>query len=493
VPGDATRKVVALLGDSFQADEHQVKDPPLNELRTMPRSYFTWARGLGLPAISPNFFDPTDPNRFGGGNPPPVRGWTGFNHGVPGETVATVLARAHRCIAMRPDWILVNVGTNDLTSGNSVEAIVRDQTLLYDMILDAGIGLVVMPIVTQRSTNWPDTEPTLAERRRPRMFAVNEARRRYVETSQQRGRVLYWNIENVWNDATGTLIEPRPGADRDNVHPSIMTAHAWGRSLLALLGPFMGEPALFVRGPGDQYDPEVNPRGCINLNPTFRGTTGSSTAEVTGTIAGGTATGEKYRAERTYPAAGRPGSTCVASVEPTGDWRGNWQVLTFTRTSQAAPDVNNTHEFLVRIGTSATATRDLALPAGLAAARAWVCAHLRVRLNGAAFAGWNRSTLRLEQRDGAAVQLGAVEGWAAAELPTPGGGQTKDYYKFPAEDVEVSIVTPPMRLEAAAVSLRPLIYLGFDSTVAGTPVARLGLLGLKVTDDPRPLMRLPTG
>jgi len=475
--GATNGRKILTFGDSLLAEGNRAFNAsPNGEIASWGGSPITWAMALGLDCAHDVWHDAADPNG---------RLFTGANHGVIGQTIEQMLARLDAALAMRPDWIVAFPGVNDLTDNRPIGDIIRDQRLLLDRILAAGVGLVSGPTLPRDLASWPDNETDTSLRRRPKLHALNRDRWQWFVENQQRGRVLWYALDRDFVDGTASSTLPRADATRDGTHFTHASAYRAGKRLRDILLPFIPPGPGFVAGADDVYDAALRPFGSILPNPLMQGTAGSFKPAngITGTFAGGTTDPAKYYLERFYPAAANPGTTAIGSVEPAADLSGIWQVLTFNPTPGTSADLNPFHRFFLRPGTASTNSRDIAVPAGLAAGQ-WVQMHARIKLS--AWAGWGRTELRCEVRDAARVELGRMTGFYAMSFD-PAGAATEAYFPYANEEMDLFIRTPPFKLPAGSVYLRPWIFFEIDGTLPGTPVARIGQIAIKPVADPRPL------
>ena len=74
--------------------------------------------------------------------------WTVLNRGINGQTSAEIRARfPHDVLRVRPDYVIVLAGVNDIYSGSEPESVQRELGVMYADALDAGIVPVAASVL----------------------------------------------------------------------------------------------------------------------------------------------------------------------------------------------------------------------------------------------------------------------------------------------------------------------------------------------------------
>jgi len=115
--------------------------------------------GLGdsTTAGTPAFRSPLEAPPEGEGNPESQYAywmmrshpdWSVLNRGINGQTVAEVRARFDRdVLRVKPDYVIVLAGVNDIYGGASAESVERELAAMYADALDAGIVPVAASVL----------------------------------------------------------------------------------------------------------------------------------------------------------------------------------------------------------------------------------------------------------------------------------------------------------------------------------------------------------
>jgi hypothetical protein len=303
--------VVALVGHSFQDQAVTIGLPPNRIVQTETRGIATW-----LSMLSGGQYTIAEDCKFG----------------ISGATAANVLAtpisgggtQLTRAIACRASGIYLHIGTNDVTAGRTLAAIIADMSTIITRLVDAGKFVVVSTGTARGNASFPAARITAAQVR----VAVG-IRDWVLRTAPdlRPGRVI---AADEWS----ATADPNPAIDgdvlagttQDGVHPSAYGA--WliaSRALIpamAVLDMPRRPPAIHV--PGGTFNASDNPRGNILgtnggmlgsaaqsgssgaialagvrpngwLNASGNGAANASSLTVTGSQVSGTPTGRWYQ------------------------------------------------------------------------------------------------------------------------------------------------------------------------------------------------------
>jgi lysophospholipase L1-like esterase len=316
--------VIALVGHSFQDQAMTIGTPPNRIVQTETRGIATW-----LSILTGGQYVIAEDCKFG----------------VSGATSANVLAtpisgggtQVSRAIACRASVIYLHIGTNDVTSGRTLAAIIADVTSIIAQLADAG-KIVVLSTGTARGTaTYTAARYTTAQVR------VALGYRDWVLRAApaiRPGRVIV-------ADEYAATVDPNPavegdvlaGATQDGVHPSaygawLITSRALVPAMAVLDMP-RRPPAIHM--PGDIYNATDNPRG--NILGVAGGMLGSNAQ--TGTSGAITLAGVRPNGwlNASGNGAAQASSLTVTGSQVTGTPTGRWYqtVITGTTLANAAP------------------------------------------------------------------------------------------------------------------------------------------------------------
>ena len=395
------------------------------------RGPIAWAQVKGPEFVYGVWHDTTDVNG---------RNFTGANHGVSGETSTQIIARLAALVAMLPDIVIVDNGTNEMAT-DSYDTIIANSETIYKTLIDAGMQVIILPVLARATSSWASGSETRKKAQR-----VNAWKRWYAAKTPA---CMYFDWNQPWVDPASADGEPLTGYSDDGIHENVKGAYYIGKALATYLTGFLPPRQPLIVGQDDDYDATYNPMGNIFPNPMMQGTAG---VEGTGAT-GDTAT--SCRIERSTGSA----VTVVAAKETRSDNNGDWQVLTFTPSGSAL------ERFLLR-----TSTADMTHSF---AAGTWVQAACDIDV--AAYSGWKSIQLYLKDQG-----TGGVTGLALEEYDNAGTLQP-----FPTEAWSGKLVTPPFQIVSGSTALRTRVEMELDGAVAGSPVIKVGSWRVSAVLDPR--------
>jgi lysophospholipase L1-like esterase len=260
---------LALYGDSRIADSHSVS-----------------ATGVILPAQGlANWIQ-----AIGGGR---YRCPADLNFGVGGDTVGMALARISAVVNCRAREVIVVLGTNNSAASIAPATTLADYQSLLSQLTQAGKHVTLVAEYPRGATAVGGTAAGTGSvtagfgqgRLSGTPLAYHGQLRRWLMdvASQMRGVdvIDVWPLLAAPGSATGDFINP--GVTRDSLHLAPIGAQLVAAEIVARLNPRY--PTLQTFGEVNNAFPfsaANNPRGCLLLNPSMTGTTGT----LTGTNAG---------------------------------------------------------------------------------------------------------------------------------------------------------------------------------------------------------------
>lgn len=371
-----------------------------------------------------------------------VRGFSGLNAGVSGQTTAQILARKeYLANDVSCDIVVIDAGTNDMGS-LSKEAIHDARVSLANYYVENGLRVVMLPILSRGVSSW-----SAGGAERKKAAWINQ-RTRELCASTPNCSMFDWN--GSWVNSANANGEPISGYSSDDIHFSVPGGVAVGEAFATFLTRLLPDPAPRVWSQDDKYDATDNPLGNMLANPFCTGTSGANGTGSSGSVATG------MRVERSTGDA-----TVVCSKETRADNRGDWQVMTFTPGSS---------DSLLFFRTNSADTNH-SLAAG-----SWVQASIEVDIG--SFNGWQGVSLYLKDN--------GTNGLIAYGMEAYDGGS--GYIKLPTRVMNGQIVTPPLMLVNGSASVRWRLEVRVGSTgggASGTGVLKAGAVELRPVSDPR--------
>jgi len=400
---------------------------------------------------------------FTGWEPLGVAGTTryfrGLNAGVSGQNCAQILARKEFLVdQLDCDLVIIDCGTNDMGS-QTKEYIQSAREELCDYFLNAGIAVVLLPVLSRAVSSWP------ANGTQRKKAAWINSRSRHFCQSRKGCYIFDWNAQ--WVDSANANGEPFVGASSDGIHFNPAGAVAVGEALAKFLATLLPPAQPRVWSQNDVYDATENPFGNLLTNQFCTGTTGTRTgATVTGSVA------SNMRVELSSGNA-----TVACSKETRTDNRGDYQVMAITTAANGAQDS------LIFFRTDpANTTHTLG--------GKWVEASIEVDISASNIL--QGATLYLEDNNGTGKMT--VEG---LEPYTAGQNDYTPFViqKLPNKVLKGLIVTPAMLLPANSTILRYRLEVRVAATADANPASvtvKAGAIELRQVQDPRAVVNYQT-
>jgi len=366
------------------------------------------------------------------------RFFSGANHGVSGETSTQIISRLAAVKAMRPNYCIVDNGTNEMAT-RSYEEITSDTKTIYDELLSVGITVIALPVLAREISSWASGSET-----RKKAQKVNAWRRNYARKTN--GVLFFdWNQGHV--DPDNTDGEPYTGYSIDGIHYNPEGAFASGSRLKDFLASIVQAQQPAIVGQDDDYDASFNELGNLFPNPMMVGTAGTNGTGSTGSVA------DSCRVERSS------GTTVtVANTKETRGDSGSYQVLTFTPGGAAE------ETFLLRTSTAnlghTYATGD------------WVVAECDVDVS--AYDGWKTIQLSLDDQG-----TDGINGFSLEDFDSTG------LQDFPKIAWAGRFRTPAFQIVSGSTDFRVRVETTIDGAIAGTPVLKVGSWRVSKIEDPR--------
>lgn len=433
---------VGIIGTSLV--QHNNTGNASFKMTTWSKGWWNWVETL-YPnmAISPNWYDPTvragwEPDGPGTNSTVYFRG---LNAGIGGALLPEINSRKEYLVEdVDCDIIIFDGGTNDVSVSTKEEILeMRNEIIQY--YLDNGKVVIVLPILSRGTTAW-----TTVSGYRQKANWINNKTKDFVR-NKDRCYIFDWNEYWVdFNSASGT---PKAGYSIDETHFTTLGAYAVGKALGAFISKLLPEGHKNISSPDDLYDATANPNGNLLTNPTLTGTTGTTSAPVTGS----TATG--FRTLRNTSI----GTACAASKEARADGRGTYQVLTFTPSQSAGSEL-----FYFQTSTTSISHN---LPVGT-----WVRASVEVDVG--AWAGWQGVSMYL--RDGA---TGGIIAYGMEDYSADA---------WPSEAWKGIIQTPAFQIVDAASTLQWRVQVKVNNAIAGPGVLKIGCAELRPVESPKEIV-----
>jgi lysophospholipase L1-like esterase len=162
------------------------------------------------------------------------------NHGIAGDTTWGIIARLHETTLLRPGWVFLQAGINDLAQGSAPEELIARIRKIWSRIASDSPGtrigvLNLLPLCPER-LNWSG-------------FSLNNPLIRRVNSDLQdsasRGPVVFLDLYAAYADPKGNL---PCGYTQDGLHLLPDAYGPWTKLLLNILRSDQASRA--VRGQG---------------------------------------------------------------------------------------------------------------------------------------------------------------------------------------------------------------------------------------------------
>lgn len=287
--------VIATMGDSFMANGVAITATSQSYVNSGPA---TWARILTGQRV-----------QF------PIAN----QQGVGGTTLSQIAANLPTVLALNPDYVLIDGGTNDL-GGGTVASMKSSMTTIINGVLNAGAIPIILPITPRTAAfsagiaqKWELYNRWLMEMCAGRLDLLTAA----GAPSHRRPYCIdiapFFDYTSTTGAANTGMIEAA------GLHPAQGGGLVWGAQVADIINLTTPPSPTYQTSPYDIYDATNNPTGSLMVmggvnEGMLRGTNGSLFAQLgltpTGQLAGVGA--NAYQLLRT---AGSSTATCVASKE----------------------------------------------------------------------------------------------------------------------------------------------------------------------------------
>jgi lysophospholipase L1-like esterase len=241
--------------------------------------------------------------------------WSGTvtNCGVSGQTTAQILANIGCVLAVKPDVVMMDGGTNDAAVNLTCATITANNRRIYQTLAAAGIYVVKMSIIPRSGASvFTTAQANVAQ-------CANEYDRRYAEYTGTK-QFYFVDLDPIVVDPAQTTWSIRAGYLVDGTHPSTAGGSVMGYAIAGVLNQLFPSWRGPIMNAGDVYDAVNNPTGNLLPNGAMTGTSGTLTG-CTG-VAVGTSGSTNSLIGST---AG--GASCVGSSVTTSDGRSAQQVV----------------------------------------------------------------------------------------------------------------------------------------------------------------------
>lgn len=231
------------------------------------------------------------------------------NFGVGGDTTDQIRVRTPLVVASGAGLVIMLGGTNDRTSGLTVDQSMTNYKYMRDQFIAAGqfvICVVPMPRGDQRNTLTKSKVLTASQ-----MVDAIRYRERILREMPKDGCVVVdtWPTFADLASSTGEVIQ---GYTHDGLHPSPTGAFLLGSLIAAEIKKLLPLVPILPYGNSDIYNSATNPFGLVTVNPMMLGVTGAPAAGGFGDLADGwkgVNTGGASGATRTYSKVVKNGKT----------------------------------------------------------------------------------------------------------------------------------------------------------------------------------------
>lgn len=231
------------------------------------------------------------------------------NFGVGGDTTTQIRVRTPLVVASGAGLVIMLGGTNDRTSGLTVQQSIDNYKYMRDQFIGAGqfvICVVPMPRGDQRNTTTKSKVLTASQ-----LVDAIRFRERVLREMPMDGCVAVdtWPVFADPASSTGEVIQ---GYTHDGLHPSPTGAFILGSLIATEIRKLLPLVPILPVGNSDIYNAVTNPYGLITINPMMMGVTGAPSAGGFGELADGWKGGNTSGATgstRTYSKVIKDGQT----------------------------------------------------------------------------------------------------------------------------------------------------------------------------------------
>lgn len=196
------------------------------------------------------------------------------NLGIGGETTAQIRARINDALTLKPGWVHLLAGTNNMGVANGVADAKTDIAAMLDTFNRKGIRVVLGTIPPRITANYTGTTKTDT-------FALNEW---IIQQGRTRSNVVLADYFSALSDTSGNFRATIDGFNptTDGIHLSATGAYAAGRAFAAALSPFVSKAVPYSPPtPGANLLANPRPGGNGAVAPTSWTLGGASSAAVT--------------------------------------------------------------------------------------------------------------------------------------------------------------------------------------------------------------------
>uniref|UniRef100_A0AAU6W065 GDSL-like lipase/acylhydrolase n=3 Tax=unclassified bacterial viruses TaxID=12333 RepID=A0AAU6W065_9VIRU len=206
------------------------------------------------------------------------------NFGVGGDTTTQIRVRTPNVVASGAGIVIMLGGTNDRTSGLTVQTSIDNYKYMRDQFIAAGqfvICVVPMPRGDKRNATTISKTLTAAQ-----LTDALRYRDRILKEMPKQGCVAVdtWPDFSDLSSSTGEVIQ---GYTHDGLHPSPTGAFVLGSLIAQEIKKLLPLDAILPISNSDIYNATTNPFGLVTVNPMMLGTAGTPATGGTGELADG--------------------------------------------------------------------------------------------------------------------------------------------------------------------------------------------------------------
>lgn len=252
-------KTLVIYGDSFAANAgSSAAAYPCGSFcgSAVEGNYFTWAQVYSGYRVSRAVY----------GTP---AGTPLTNCGVSGYTSAQILANISCPLAVKPDIVIMESGTNDAAGNITCATTTANNRSIYQQLNAAGIIVIKVSVIPRSSPNtYTTAQANLAQ-------CYNEYDRRYAEEVGASG-FYFVDLDPIVIDPTQSTWTIKSGYLVDGIHPASTGGSPMGYAIAQVINQVVPQWRQPIYTDGDTYDATNNPVGNLLSNGAFTGTGGST-------------------------------------------------------------------------------------------------------------------------------------------------------------------------------------------------------------------------
>jgi hypothetical protein len=208
-----------------------------------------------------------------------------YNHGVGGSLVTEMRNRMGWLRTVRPGWLPIIAGINDRREDVSLDESIAEMTMYVNEAMSLGFRLIIIDNMTKGSSlfgSGPPTERTHSEPLASPQAEYQQEFRRFLADLADNRNVFYVDPCRKFIDHTTGLYLTT--ASYDDLHFTPAMSRVIGAAIADIINTNVPPRARLVNSNVELYSAN-SPRGALNANPMWVGTSGTLGTGCSGALA----------------------------------------------------------------------------------------------------------------------------------------------------------------------------------------------------------------